>query len=325
MPPCLPRSTQRAGVQVNLIYDSVDSLFTPKQFFQQLVDVGANMLEYNPINPLQTRKVWQLNERDHRKLLVVDGRIAYVGGINISSVYSFGSFGSSFGHRTDDNKSQQKKDGLTWRDTHLRIEGPAVVKFQRLCSWLPGKSRRAINMERGVGRAIGNSPSDPYSLMYVILISVINSEESRVYLTNAYFLSDPQLLAALKDAAARGVDVRLLLSGKSDSDLAHQASCPFYDELLRNGIKVYERQNVLLHARTATIDGVWSTVGSINLDWRSRLNNQEIDAVMLGQDSGSRMQTLFEQDLQASKQITLKDWRNRSLILHIKEKWARLL
>ncbi len=185
------------------------------------------------------------------------------------------------------------------------------------------------NMGREVVRAIGSSPSDPYSLMYVILISAIKSAESRVYLTNAYFLPDPQLLVALKDAAACGVDVRLLLSGKSDSDLAYHASRSFHDELLRSGIKVYERQNALLHAKTATIDGVWSTVGSTNLDWRSRLNNQEIDALMLGQDFSSRMQVIFKQDLQASKQITLKDWGNRSLILHIKEigarLWARLL
>ena len=331
---------QRAGVQVNLIYDSVGSLYTPKQFFQQLVDAGANVLEYNPINPLKTRKDWQLNERDHRKLLVVDGRIAYVGGINISSVYSSSSSGSSFGHKATGKKAQQKKDGLTWRDMHLRIEGPVVAEFQKLfmATWEKQKGDalsgheyypQLSNMGREVVRAIGSSPTDPYSLMYVTLISAINSAESRVYLTNAYFLPDPQLLTALKDAAARGVDVRLLLSGKSDSDLVYHASRSFYDELLRSGIKVYERQNALLHAKTATIDGVWSTVGSTNLDWRSRLNNQEIDAVMLGQDFGSRMQAIFEQDLQASKQITLKDWENRSLKLHIKEigarLWARLL
>lgn len=279
------------GVQVNLIYDSLGSLYTPKQFFQQLMDAGANVLEYNPINPLKTRKDWQLNERDHRKLVVVvDGRIAYVGGINISSVYSSGSFDSSFGHKTTGGKAQQKKDGLTWRDMHLRIEGPVVAEFQKLfmVTWEKQKGNalrgheyypQLSNMGREVVRAIGSSPSDPYSLMYVILISAINSAESRVYLTNAYFLPDPQLLVALKNAAARGVDVRLLLSGKSDSDLAYHAPRSFYDELLRSGIKVYERQNALLHAKTATIDGVWSTVGSTNLDWRSCLNNQEIDAL----------------------------------------------
>ena len=165
--------------------------------------------------------------------------------------------------------------------------------------------------------------------MYVTLISAINSAESQVYITNAYFIPDPQLLAALKDAAARGVDVRLLLPGKSDSDLVFYASRSFYPELLSSGVKIYERKDALLHSKTAMIDGVWSTVGSTNLDWRSFLNNQEIDAVILGQDFGNRMQAMFEQDLQSSKQIILEDWKKRSLILRLKETgarlWARLL
>ena len=136
-------------------------------------------------------------------------------------------------------------------------------------------------------------------------------------------------MAALKGAAARGVDVRLLLPGKSDSDLVLYASRSFYQELLDSGIRIYERQDALLHSKTAMIDGVWSTVGSTNLDWRSRLNNQEIDAVILGQDFGSRMQAMFDQDLQASRQITRADWAHRSLLSRLKEAgarlWARLL
>lgn len=328
---------QLTGVQVNLIYDSVGSLSTPKEFFQPLVDAGAHVLEYNPINPLKARKDWTLNERDHRKLLVVDGKIAYVGGINISSVYSSGSFGGSFARS---KKAQHTQDGPTWRDTHLRIEGPVTAEFQKLfmATWEKQKGEKLSGREyfpqlsnKGpeVMRAIGSSPGDPYSLMYVTLISAINSAESQVYLTNAYFLPDPQLLAALKDAAARGVDVRLLLPGKSDSDLVLYASRSFYQELLVSGIKIYERQDALLHSKTAMIDGVWSTVGSTNLDWRSRLNNQEIDAVILGQDFGSRMQAMFDQDLQASRQITRDDWEHRSLLMRLKEAgarlWARLL
>jgi len=328
---------QRTGVQVNLIYDSVGSLSTPREFFQPLRDAGAHVLEYNPVDPRKARKDWALNERDHRKLLVVDGRIAYVGGINISSVYSSGSFSSPFSRS---RKSQHTQDGPTWRDTHLRIEGPVVADFQKLfmSTWekqkgdaLGGRKYFPQLSNKGpeVVRAIGSSPGDPYSLMYVTLISAINSAESQVYLTNAYFLPDPQLLAALKDAAARGVDVRLLLPGKSDSDLVLNASRSFYQELLSSGIKIYEHQDALLHSKTGMIDGVWSTVGSTNLDWRSRLNNQEIDAVILGQDFGSRMQAMFDQDLQASRQITLDDWENRSLLSRLKEAgarlWARLL
>ena len=326
---------QRAGVQVNLIYDSVGSLSTPKQFFQPLIDAGGNVLEYNPINPLKVRKGWEINERDHRKLLVVDGRIAYVGGINISSVYSSGSFGGSFSRSARVKKTQPKQDSLSWRDTHLRMEGPVVAEFQKLfmATWekqkgdaLGGREYypQLGNMGSEVVRAIGSLPSDPYSLIYVTLVSAINSAESRIDITNAYFIPDAQLLAALKDAVARGVDVRLLLPGKSDSNLVFYASRSFYQELLSSGVKIYERRDALLHSKTSMIDGVWSTVGSTNLDWRSFLNNQEINAVMLGQDFGNRMQAMFEQDLKASKQITLEDWKNRSAISRFKEALARL-
>ena len=142
-------------------------------------------------------------------------------------------------------------------------------------------------------------------------------------------MPDAQLLAALKDAVKRGVDVRLLLPDKTDSKLVYYASRSFYEELLKANVKIYERKNALLHAKTALIDGVWSTVGSTNLDWRSFLNNQEINAVILGQNFGTEMQTLFENDLQSSELITLKKWRKRSISTRLKEQaarlWARLL
>jgi cardiolipin synthase len=339
---------QLEGVQVNLIYDSVGSLNTPKSFFQPLVDAGAHVVEYNPINPLNTRKGWELNERDHRKLLVIDGKIAYVGGINISSVYSSGSFGSAFASSSsnkrrkesledhaEDGKQTKKSDGLAWRDTHLRMEGPVVGEFQKLfmTSWEKQKGEPLENHDyfpasvtagRDVVRAIGSTPDDPFSLMYVTLISAINSAESQIYITNAYFVPDKQMLAALKEAAGRGVDVRLLLPSRTDSNLVFYASHSYYDELLEAGVKIYERQDALLHAKTAMIDGVWSTVGSSNMDWRSFLNNQEINAVILGQDFADRMQALYEKDLEDSKQITLSEWEHRSLLMRLKETGARL-
>jgi cardiolipin synthase A/B len=365
---------QQSGVQVNFIYDSVGSSSTPKEFFKKLADAGINVLEYNPINPLNTRKGWNVNQRDHRKLLVVDGEIAYVGGINISSVYSSGSFGGgssskpkakskkekvsieaenslhknignlNLGPVLANNLSSQpvtaKVDATPWRDTHMQITGPVVAEFQKLFfeTWSAQKGHEIAqrnyypaltNQGNEIVRAIGSSPDQPYSQIYATLISAINSAETQVFLTNAYFVPDPQLLAALKEAAARGVDVRLLLPEKTDSDLVFHASRSFYDELLSAGIKIYERQGALLHAKTALIDGVWSTIGSTNLDWRSFVYNQEIDAVMLSQNFGEKMQEVFEKDLTASKQITLKAWRARSIATRLKEQaarlWARLL
>jgi cardiolipin synthase len=326
---------QQAGVQVNFIYDGVGSIGTPKEFFQRLRDAGINVLQYNPVNPLSLRKGWDVNQRDHRKLLVVDGRIAFVGGVNISSVYSSGSSVSR------SRKPQPHKPGeQPWRDTHMRIEGPVVGSFQTLFmeTWKQQKGDPLAirnyfpdvpQAGHEVVRAIGSSPNQPYSLIYVTLLSAINSAQSQVYLTNAYFVPDPQLLAALKNAVARGVDVRLLLPGKSDSALVFYASRSYYDELLSAGIKIYERQQALLHAKTAVIDGVWSTIGSTNLDWRSFVNNQEINAVVLSPDFGAQMQKMFEDDLKVSELFTLEKWRSRPLGSRIKEfgsrLWARLL
>lgn len=320
---------QRSGVQVNLIYDSVGSIDTPKAFFSMLKDSGINVLEFNPINPLNKRKDWDLNQRDHRKLLIVDGKVAFVGGINISSVYSSGSFSRSA------KKSKDSINNIPWRDTHLQIAGPVVAEFQKIFTetWqqqkgepLASKEYFPVLLSQGneVVRAIASNPEEPYSQMYATLLSAINSAESQVFLTNAYFVPDPQLLAALKEAVSRGADVRLLLPETTDSNLVFYASHSYYDELLSAHVKIYERQGAMLHAKTALIDGVWSTIGSTNLDWRSFTNNQEINAVMLGQDFGAQMQALFESDLTLSKQITLEEWRKRSIGARIKEQSARL-
>jgi cardiolipin synthase len=270
---------------------------------------------------------------------VVDGRIAFVGGINISSVYSSGSGPSSLSamRRAPPRKPEESQP---WRDTHIRIEGPVAAGFQDLFmdTWqrqkgnpLPRRNYYPKIAPAGdaVVRAIGSSPEQPFSLIYVTLLSAINSAQSQVWLTNAYFVPDPQLLTALKDAVARGADVRLLLPGKSDSALVFYASRSYYDELLSAGVKIYERQDALLHAKTAVIDGVWSTIGSTNLDWRSFANNQEINAVVLGPSFGAQMQKMFNDDLQKSTLFTLETWRARSLGSRIKEAasrlWARLL
>lgn len=316
---------QRQGVQVNLVYDSVGTVGTPVEFFQRLRDNGIRTLEFNPVNPLTAKAGWQVNQRDHRKLLIVDGRTVFLGGINISSVYS----GSSFS-RGSVNRPGGK---LPWRDTDLQIDGPVVAEFQELFleTWQKQKGeplaqRNFFPPLQSQGgeyvRAIGSSPDDPFSLIYVTLISAINSAETEVLLTVAYFVPDPQLLAALEAAVERGVDVRLVLPGSSDSALVFHAGRSFYDELLRNGVKIFERRKALMHSKTALIDGVWSTVGSTNLDWRSFLHNEEVNAVVLGTGFGDRMRAAFESDIANSEQITLERWRDRSLDLRVKEAFS---
>jgi cardiolipin synthase len=318
---------QRQGVQVNLIRDSAGTFGTPAAFFQRLADSGIKVLEFNPINPLVARKEWELNQRDHRKLLIVDGRTAFLGGINISSVYSGGSFSQRSRARPDGNPA--------WRDTDLQLEGPVVAEFQKLflATWETQKGEpltaknyfpRLESAGRQVVRAIGSSPDEPYSLIYATLLSAIGSAETSVYLTNAYFAPDPQLLAALEAAARRGVDVMLILPSQTDSWLVFHAGRGYYEQLLRAGVKIYERRGMILHSKTALVDGVWTTVGSTNLDWRSFLHNHELNAVVLGVEFGNQVQAMFEKDLAASDAITLKQWERRPLHLRLKELLARV-
>lgn len=318
---------QAQGVPVRVIYDSVGTINVPQTFFQRLTDGGIKILEFNPVNPLTAKKGWDVNRRDHRKLLIVDGQTAFLGGINISSVYSGGSFS---------RRSKQRPTGaLPWRDTHLQVEGPVVGEFQKmfLATWekqkgetLPAGNYFPKPAVKGkeVVRAIGSSPDDPYSLIYATLISAINNAETAVYLTNAYFVPDPQLLTALKAAVQRGVDVKIILPGHTDSWLVFHAGRAYYAELLEAGVKIYERRDALLHSKTALIDGVWSTVGSTNLDWRSFLHNDEVNAVILGHDFAAQMQAMFDADLASSNQITPEQWARRSLINHLQETAARV-
>jgi cardiolipin synthase len=326
---------QREGVQVNLMRDSVGTLDTPAAFFQQLTDSGIQVLEFNPINPLETRKEWELNRRDHRKLLIVDGSTAFLGGVNISSVYSGGSFKTGSRSKPKNAPNNESDASLAWRDTDLKLQGPVVAEFQTLflAAWESQKGAPlaaknyfppARNAGHQVVRAIGSSPDEPYSLIYATLLSAIASAESSVRLTNAYFVPDPQLLDALEAAARRGVDVTLILPSKTDSWLVFHAGRNYYERLLRAGVKIFERRGVILHSKTALIDGVWATVGSTNLDWRSFLHNHELNAVVLGSEFGKQVQAMFAKDLAASDEITLEKWERRALHLRLKEWFARV-
>lgn len=319
---------QKHGVQVNVIYDSAGAIGTKAEFFTRLAAAGIQVMEFNPINPFAGKKPWKLNHRDHRKLMIVDGRTAFLGGINISSVYSSG---SSFRRAA----AEGSETGAGWRDTDIQIDGPVVNEFQKLFLETWNKQRGKPLGQKGyfpvippqgeeMVRAIGSTPDDPYSLIYLTLISAITNAEKQVSITNAYFVPDPQLMNALLEAAARRVDVRLLLPSRSDSGLTFHAGRSYYTPLLKGGVKIYERRGPPLHVKTAVIDGVWSCVGSSNLDWRSALDNDEINAVMLGRDFAGQMLSVFEQDVLVSDQIVLAAWQRRSLLLRLKEGWARL-
>lgn len=328
---------QAAGVQVNIIYDSVGCLDTPQAFFDRLKSAGIRLLEYNPVNPARLKKAeWVLNNRDHRKLLIVDGQTVFLGGINISESYSSGSSSSGGSSGSGSGSSAKGKDDEAdmlesgWRDTHLRIEGPAAEEFQKLFidTWTrqegpPLAPRNYFPKLKKKGdeivRAIASESDSPASPIYQTLISAIEHSERSVRLTNAYFVPDARLQQALTDAAQRGVKVEIILPGKTDSWIVFHAGRSHYSELLKAGVQLYERQGAVLHSKTATIDGVWSTIGSTNLDWRSFLHNDELNAIVLGADFARQMNTLFAKDRKASKRVTTEQWKRRPLLTRLKE------
>jgi cardiolipin synthase len=329
----------RAGVKVKVLYDAVGSARTPPEFFKGLAGAGIEVAQFNPFGPagMILKGPIELNHRDHRKLTVIDGRIAYLGGINISAVYSPNR--SLSAPRVERDPPFEKRP---WRDTQVRIEGPVVADLQRafLKQWArtrneavpEGKEYFPALAARGptIVRAIEGAPSeDGVNILYVALISAIENAQRDVRITNAYFVPSRELLAALEGAARRGVDVRLVLPSRTDSWLSFHAGRSYYEELLEAGVKIFERSNRLLHAKTASIDGVWSTVGSTNLDWRSLADNDELNAVVLGPDFAAQLDAMFEKDAGDSTEITREAWHHRSLKDRAREAaavaWARLL
>jgi cardiolipin synthase len=217
----------------------------------------------------------------------------------------------------------------------VRLEGPVTREIQKLFldTWArqkgePLPERRYYPPQREAGnhlvRAIGSVSDDENSPIYVTLMSAITNAEKSIDITVAYFLPDPQLLGALTEAAQRGVAVRLVLPSQSDFWAVFHAGRSRYADLLRAGVKIHERRASILHAKTVVVDDVWSTVGSTNLDPRSFLHNDEVNAVVLGYDFAREMKAMFENDVSESDAITAEAWRRRPLGNRAREWAARL-
>lgn len=294
------------GVEVNLIYDAVGCIATSRDMFRTMEESGVEIIEYNPFAPW--RKYWKISFRDHRKIIVIDGKKAFVGGINIGAEYA-----------------GEKYNGGGWRDTHVLIEGPSVrdVQFFFMENWFrnggevlqtnlyfPNLKKRGSKLLM-ILCARSRNKGKPVKESYV---SAINNARKSIFITNAYFIPDARIHKALVRAASKGVDVVLLLPGKTDIPIVRYASRYLYKLYLKNGLKIYEYQESILHAKTAVIDGIWSTVGSSNLDRRSFRKNLEVNAVVLDQDFGEIMEKVFEDDLAKSIEVTLENFGKRSFI-----------
>lgn len=310
-------SRAAAGVEVYLIYDAVGSLLTDRDFFRALARAGVRVGEFHPVVPWKPH--WNWGRRDHRKILCADGTLALVGGFNLS-----------------ERDAPKSMGGAGWKDVQARVAGPVAAEIERLFweSWL------------GCGKVppVQSAPAPASGSAYAAVLSAagfrqgrsirrayrhaIDAARERIYITNAYFLPDRIIRKCLMRAARRGVDVRIITPAKTDHPYVRWASWAMFPRMMRSGIRIYEWQGEILHSKTAVIDGIWSSVGSHNLDHRSLHYNLELNINVFGLDFGADMEALFTNDLKGCREVTRGECRARpflhkaaSSVLYLMRSW----
>jgi cardiolipin synthase A/B len=295
-----------AGVEVSLLYDAWGSSVSGG-FIEGLHRAGVRTLVYHPLRfsgrlPEISAK---LTRRDHRKALVVDGQVAFTGGINI-----------------EDDNAPVEDGGAAWRDTHLRIEGPAAAELEYFFRRTWKRERGAPFDEARYGhdgrradphvRVITNDMRRARGGIREEYRAAIAGAKRRILITNAYFLPTPRFLWALGQAAGRGVDVRVMVGGTTDVATVLMATRSVYARLLDAGVRMFEWRGRVLHAKTAVVDGFWSTVGSSNLDPQSLRHNLEANAFVEDRGFGAALERMFEADLEHCEEIEVGKWRHRA-------------
>jgi cardiolipin synthase len=309
----------KEGVKVRFIYDDFGSRKLRKRFLKEL-KVGK--VEAHPFYKVR----WpffasRMNYRNHRKIIVVDGQVGYVGGINVSDRYI----------------NTVKSNELYWRDAHVRIEGPAVwtLQYTFLADWNFCSRQRVSPDERlfppvslpdcrELVQIVADGPDYPRSTIMFSYFTAIANANERIYLTSPYFIPNRSILDALRKAALSGKDVRLLVPGESDSAFVNAASRAFFGELLDCGAKIYRYQKGFVHAKTLIVDDYLSFVGTANMDNRSFDLNFEINAVIYGKEFCQELADSFLKDLDDSKLIGPQTWCRRSRWQVLGDKIARL-
>ena len=314
----------RAGCDVRLLYDAVGSSDIPEESLGKLREAGGKTEAFLPINPLRRR--WSMHLRNHRKLLVVDERIGFTGGMNVGDDYSAGSFivsGSGRGRRNH-----------PWHDAHLRVEGPAVFDLATVFAedWTFAAGERlvpsSIPLPTDGGSVVAVLPSGPDQAANAnahVYFSALSGALERCWLTTPYFVPDEPTVRALCNAAYRGIDVRVLVPAESDVPVAQAAGRFFYGPLLRSGVRIYEYLPRVLHAKTVVVDGSWALVGSANLDFRSFSLNFELGALVFDRAFAALLEERFTSDLAQSREVTLASVERRGFADRARLGLARLL
>ncbi|MEP6800902.1 MAG: cardiolipin synthase [Acidobacteriota bacterium] len=299
----------KRGVQVRFLVDGWGSKL--KGLKEELEKAGVHVRKYRP---LRLFTIYKIGRRTHRKILVVDGRIAYTGGLGI-----------------DERWLGNARNTKEWRDTQVRVVGPVVAQMQAIFSedWtyttgeiLAGegfypKIENAGSMQ---AQAIKASRGDSSSLAKMLYYVAIQSAAKSIHIQNAYFLPDKQVREALVAAVARGVNVQIMVPGRRiDLPMVRFASWIHYGELLKGGVHIYEYRGTMMHNKTMVVDGLYSTIGSINFDSRSMSRNAEESLAFYDRGFAAKMQAMFEDDRKRCSEITYQEWDKRGIVQRLAE------
>lgn len=311
----------KEGVEVRLLYDSLGSRKLRKKDIQELLDSGGRVGRF--FSSFFKHLNFKINYRNHRKIVVIDGRIGFVGGFNVGNEYL----------------GLNKKFGY-WRDTHIKIIGAAVTDLQRrfFLDWgnatredinyqpkyFPQMTEEEVDGDAAI-QIVTSGPDETDETIKQNYVKLISSAQKSIYIQTPYFAPDASVMETLKIAALSGVDVRIMIPNKPDHMFVYWATYYYVGELLRYGVKVYTYENGFMHAKTVVIDGVVSSVGTANFDVRSFKLNFEVIAIIYDTMKSSELKRIFEEDANYSLQLTNEIYLQRGIIIRFKESISRLL
>lgn len=291
------------GVKVRFLYDGLGSIFLRRKFLQPMRDAGIVVSPFHSGRSLRAK--WSINLRSHRKIVIVDGKVGFTGGMNIGDEYL--GRNKAFGY---------------WRDTHLKLQGPTVLQLQLVFAedWYYATSEELLSSEKYpepevvgnvIAQVVSGGPIGNVRTFHALMFTAINEARNRITLATSYFVPTDPLVMALETAARRGVEVRLLLAGKSAHHWTVLAGRSYYESLLSAGVTIYEYKRGILHSKTLTIDGTWSLVGSPNFDARSLLLNFEVGVAFYDELIAQQLESHYDKDTEHARLIRTVHWDQR--------------
>jgi len=304
----------RAGVKVNVVLDSVGSAPISSDLTEFMARNGISIEWYHP---LRWYTLARFNHRTHRKLLIVDGEVGFTGGVGIADVW-----------QGDADREDH------WRETVVRVEGPVVtqMQFAFMDNWVKSRGELLTGLDyfpkldaRGtcMTQVLKSSPSEGSSAVKLMFVVSIVSAQKSIYIDSAYFVPDADTIRALEGAVRRGVDVRVIVPGEfTDVPIVRHAGRLFYSQLMRRGIRMFEYQPTMMHAKTMVVDGIWTSVGSSNFDDRSFRLNDEVNVNVYDETIAAQMEQMFFEDLARSEEVTPRRWLKRPWLDRLKERVA---